>query len=117
VAAHVGHDDVRDEQVDGFGRARDDLERFTAVRSRQDVVPQLREDVLGNSQDQSLVLDEEHGLVTACGGERRRGLRRGRALLSRAREIDPERRADPGLAFDHDGAARLPHDPLAHREA
>jgi len=116
-AAHAGHDDVRQQNVDGAAEALGDFEGFDAVGGRKNLVTGGVEEFAGEGANGGFVFDEQNRLaVTALGGDRFRGLHDGQFFL-RVWQVDFEASAGAGRRLDMDAAGTLIDDAINGGEA
>src|SRR5450759_141372 len=116
AAAHLGHHDIRDDELNFAGVHAGRLERLGSVPGLDHPVAGRLERDLYDAPYGVLVLDDEDGL----GSARHRAERRAGAAASPRpglrREDHRERRALAGFARDRDVAAALLHDAEDRRE-
>src|SRR5271166_4800554 len=106
VAAEAGHNDVGDDEVDGFGVSGGQGESGIAVGGFENVVAAGLERLANKLANGLFVFNEENSFSSADGGERS-GSGKSFGGLIDAREINGEDGAAAGLALNEDVAAAL----------
>ncbi len=106
VAAHAGHDDVGNDEVDGLGVSGGQGKSGVAVGGFENVVAARLERLANELANGLFVFNEENGFSSADGGERS-GSGKSFGGLIDAREINSEDGAAAELALNEDVAAAL----------
>jgi hypothetical protein len=117
AAPHPGHDHIGEEEMDGTGVTRLEVEGLDAVRRLEHAIPLKLQELLGDPPHPRLVLDEQNGLRAA----RQLRARSGAGARQRLRQLDrgemhPEQRSDPGLAPEGHGSPVSLRDAIESRE-
>jgi len=116
-AAHFGHDNVGEDDVDGFAEALRNFEGFRAVFSGENTVARGFEKFAGEFADFAFVLDDENGFAANDGFVDYRDLGCRFELLEGLWQINLEAGAAAGGGVDVDEAAALLDDAVDRGEA
>src|SRR5712691_224016 len=117
VAAETRHDDVGNDEVDGFGVARGEGESGAAIGGFENVITAGCQSFADELTDGIFVLDEEDGFGSASGGKEDGSGAEGVAGFVDAREINGEDCTAGEFALDEDVAATLLDDSVDGGEA
>ena len=114
AAAHAGHDEVGDDEIDGSVIVVQLVQCFLTAGSSEDAVAVRGEDGFAHFEDEVFVIDHEDRLsaVEIAGG---RIVGRGDGFLRR--QVDADGGADTGFAGDSDIAAMIGDDAIDPGEA